>query len=182
MPLAPNWKLAPDGTGVRVVPHLGGGPGDAGRHCSFEIVRTAREQSAGTVKGGAATCPYSDCGRVIDGDQVKAQAQAGDMGEQLFAVVFKRKLPTQYTKAGKPKKAKWERGYRAPRPEDDKALRSKPHWPTSCRVKALDLVPNEKFPRSAMTTAQPVRHALVARSARPGSCSAMAPVWRSSRN
>ena len=147
VPLSPNWKLAPDGTGVKVVPQLGDGPGDASRHCSFEIVGSAREQSDGTVKGGDATCPYPDCGRVIDGDQVKAQAQAGGMGEQLFAVVYKRRLPAEYTKAGKPKKDKWERGYRAPRPEDDNsatieaALAEKlPEW------EALDLVPNEKFP------------------------------------
>ena len=147
VPLSPNWKLTRDGTGVKVVPHLGGGPGDTSRHCSFEIVGSASEQSSGTVKGGAATCPYPDCGRVIDGDQVKAQAQAGGMGEQLFAVVFKRKLPTEYTKTGKPKKDKWERGYRAPRPEDDNsaaiesALADKlPEW------EALDLVPNEEMP------------------------------------
>jgi adenine-specific DNA methylase len=147
VPLSPNWKLAPDGTGVKVLPHLGDGPGDASRHCSFEIVDSAHEQSDGTVKGGDATCPYPDCGRVIDGEQVKAQAQAGGMGEQLFAVVYKRRLPAEYTKAGKPKKDKWERGYRAPRPEDDNsaaietALAEKlPEW------EALDLVPNELLP------------------------------------
>ena len=146
VPLSPNWRLAPDGTGVKLAPHLGAGPGDASRHCGFEIVASAGEQSAGTVKGGDATCPYPDCGRVIDGQQVKAQAQAGGMGEQLFAVVFKRKLPTEYTKAGKPKKAKWQRGYRAPRPEDDNsaaiaaALADKlPEW------EALDVVPNEEY-------------------------------------
>jgi adenine-specific DNA methylase len=147
VPLSPNWKLAPDGTGVKVLPQLGNGPGDASRHCSFEIVGSARDQSEGTVKGGDATCPYPDCGRVIDGNQVKAQAQAGGMGEQLFAVVFKRRLRTEYTKAGKAKKDKWERGYRAPRPEDDNsalvaaALAEKlPEW------EALDLVPNEELP------------------------------------
>ena len=140
VPLSPNWKLAPDGTGVKVLPELGHGPGDASRHCRFEIVGSLREQSDGTVKGGDATCPYPDCGRVIDGDQ----AQAGGMGEQLYAVVFKRRLPTEYTKTGKPKKDKWERSYRAPRPEDNNsaaieaALAEKlPEW------EALDLVPNE---------------------------------------
>jgi putative DNA methylase len=144
VPLSPNWKLAPDGTGVKVKAQLGNGPGDSSRHCRFEIVGSAREQSDGTVKGGDATCPYPDCARVIDGDQVKAQAQTGGMGEQLFAVVFKRKLTTEYTKTGKPKKDKWERGYRAPRAEDDNsaaieaALAEKiPEW------EALDLVPNE---------------------------------------
>jgi adenine-specific DNA methylase len=144
VPLSPNWKLAPDGTGVKVVPQLGNGPGDASRHCCFEIVGSARDQSEGTVKGGDATCPYPDCGRVVDGDQVKAQAQAGGMGEQLFAVVLKRMLPTEYTKTGKPKKAKWERTYRAPRLEDDDCNEIKaglaeklPEW------SALDLVPSE---------------------------------------
>jgi adenine-specific DNA methylase len=147
VPLSPNWKLAPDGTGVKVVPHKGEKPGDPSRHCTFEIVASAKEQSEGTVKGGDATCPYPDCGRVIDGDNVKQQAQDGGMGEQLFAVVFKRRLATAYTKAGKAKKDKWERGYRAPRPEDDNssqiaaALSEKlPEW------EALDVVPNEELP------------------------------------
>ncbi|MFO0016392.1 MAG: DUF1156 domain-containing protein, partial [Synechococcaceae cyanobacterium] len=147
VPLSPNWKLAPDGTGVRLIPQCGTGPGDSSRHCTFEIVSFAQEQSEATVKGGDATCPYPCCNRVIDGDQVKAQAQAGGMGEQLFAVVYKRRLPTAYTKTGKPKADKWERGYRAPRPEDDNseaiaaALAEKlPEW------EALDLVPNEEVP------------------------------------
>ena len=61
--------------------------------------------------------------------------------------MFKRKLPTEYTKTGKSKKTKWERGYRAPRPEDNNiaaietALAEKmPEW------EALDLVPNELLP------------------------------------
>jgi putative DNA methylase len=147
VPLSPNWKLASDGIGVKVVPQLGEGPGDSSRYCRFEVVASAREQSEGTVKGGDATCPYPDCGRVIDGEQLKARAQAGGMGEQLFAVVFKRKLPTEYTKTGKPKKDKWERGYRAPRMEDDNssaiqvALTNKlTEW------EALDIVPNERLP------------------------------------
>ena len=147
VPLSPSWKLAPDGTGVKIKPQLGSGPGDTSRHCLFEIVTTTREQSVSTVKGGDATCPFPDCGRVIESDQIKAQAQAGQMGEQLFAVFFKRRLPTEYTKTGRAKKDKWERAYRAPCPEDDNsetvtaALKNKlPEW------EALDLVPNEMFP------------------------------------
>ena len=63
-------------------------------------------------------CPFPDCNRQIDGDEIKRQAQAGQMGEQLMAVVFKRRIETR-TKSGKRGKEKWERGYRAPRPEDD---------------------------------------------------------------
>jgi adenine-specific DNA methylase len=111
-------------------------------------VNSASKQSHGTVKGGDATCPYPDCARVIGGDQVKAQAQAGGMGEQLFAVVFKKQVITGYTKETKKKlsspKFKWERGYRAPRPEDDNRAAIEtalavhmPEW------EALDVVPNE---------------------------------------
>ena len=147
VPLSPNWKLAPDGTGVKVLPQLGEGPGDMSRHCNFEIVGSSREHSDGTVKGGDATCPYPDCGRVIDGDQVKSQFHSGIAGEQLFAVVFKRRLPTTYTKTGKAKVDKWERGYRAPRSEDDNTAQiaaaladKRPEW------EALDLVPSEEIP------------------------------------
>ena len=117
IPLSPNWRLAPDGTGVHIHPDLRAGPGSAGRRCSFEIVYEVKYQSEGTVKGGDAACPYTDCGRVVDGDEVKRQAQAGQMGERLYAIVYKERI-TKKTKAGKDRES-WERGYRAPRPEDD---------------------------------------------------------------
>jgi len=146
VPLSPNWRLAPDGTGARMLPENGKGPGDTTRHVRFTIVSKAKEQSPGTVSGGDATCPFDDCRRLIAGDHIKAEAQAGRMGEQLYTVVFKKKLITGHTKAGKPKE-KWVRGYRAPRPEDDvsqvvaEALAQKlPEW------EALDMVPTEKVP------------------------------------
>ena len=145
VPLSPNWRLAPDGTGVRLKPQVAAGPGTPGRVCEFEIVRSAGEQSAGTVARGDGTCPYPDCGRVIDGDDVKTQAQAGEMGEQLFAVVYKERVRSQ-TKTGKSRE-KWVRGYRAPRPEDDNSadVRARldeklPEW------EAFDVVPSERFP------------------------------------
>ena len=145
VPLSPNWRLAPGGIGIRLRPNLSFGPGSAGRVCSFEIVESAAEQSRGTVSSGDGTCPYDDCGRVIDGDHIKAQAQAGDMGEQLYAVVYKERVLTM-TKTGKTRE-KWIRRYRASRPEDDnseeneEALAEKlPEW------EALDMVPSERFP------------------------------------
>ena len=146
VPLSPNWRLAPNGTGVRLKPELGSGPGSDGRICSFEIVTSTKEQSEGTVSRGDGTCPYTDCGRVIDGDEIKTQAQAGQMGEQLFAVVYKERVEKKL-KSGKRGKDKWVRGYRAPRPEDDNSaeIRARlaeklPEW------EALDMVPSEKFP------------------------------------
>lgn len=147
VPLSPNWRLAPDGTGVMLLPQHGQGPGDAtGRIVRFQIVETAKEQSTGTVSGGDAICPFSDCGRLVDGDEIKAQAQAGGMGEQLYAVVFKRRVVVGLTKAGK-EKVKWQRGYRAPRADDDVTalvqakLDEKMHeW------EALDVVPTDRVP------------------------------------
>jgi putative DNA methylase len=147
IPLCRDWRLTPSGTGIRLMPQVGHGPGDKSRRCHFEIVYSLRDQSQGTVKSGDATCPFQDCGRVIDGDNVKKQAEDGGLGEQLYAVVFKRKLPVEYTKTGKIKKEKWEKSYRAAAPSDDnaelirEALREKlPEW------EALDVIPTENIP------------------------------------
>ena len=146
VPLSPNWRLAPDGTGVRLLPDCANSPGTPGRVCTFEIVGSAKEQFPATVARGDGHCPFADCGRVIDGDEIKAQAQVGRMGDQLFAVVYKRRVETR-TKSGKRSRDKWVRGYRAPRPEDDNSttIRERlaeklPEW------EALDIVPSERFP------------------------------------
>ena len=160
VPLSPNWRLAPDGTGVRLRPDCADGPGIPGRICAFEIVGSAEEQFPGTVARGDGHCPYGDCGRVIDGDEIKAQAQAEGMGEQLFAVVYKRREPGKILKSGKRGRDKWVRGYRAPRPEDDNGaeIREKlaeklPEWD------ALDIVPAEGIPDGNKTT-EPHRYGM----------------------
>ena len=131
VPLSPNWRLAPDGTGVRLRPDLRAGPGSEGSRCAFEIVDTAREQSGGTVSRGTGACPYADCGRVIDGSEIKRQAQAGEMGEQLYAVVYKKRVPGKILKSGRRGKDRWVRGYRAPR-RTTTARRSRRSSPRSC--------------------------------------------------
>lgn len=160
VPLSPNWRLAPDGTGVRLRPGLGDGPGSEGRVCSFQIVESTGEQSAGTVARGNGTCPYPDCGRVIDGAEIKSQAQAGRMGEQLYAVVYKERVETTL-KSGKRGKDKWVRGYRAPRPEDDNGadiealLQEKMlEW------EAFDIVPMEDIPDDGAKTVEPRRYGM----------------------
>ncbi len=164
VPLSPNWRLDNKGTGVRLHPQTGD---PAHRHVTFSIVKRTAEQSHGTVKGGAGTCPFPDCGRVIEGNDIKAQAQAGrnvipeeaGMGEQLYAVVYKEHEITGYTKAGKPK-VKKHRGFRAPRPEDDvteqvrEALDAKlPEW------EALGIVPDERFPEDGNDT-RPIQYGM----------------------
>jgi adenine-specific DNA methylase len=154
IPLAPNWRLAPDGTGVRLHPCTG--PGE--RRCTLEIVKSAKQQSEGTVAGGKAVCPFPDCGRVIDGDTIKAEAQARRMGDQLFAIVFKRRTIVR-TGTGRVRE-KWIRGYRAPRPEDNVAdlvtewlTERLPEW------EALDLVPTEAVPEDINDT-RPIQYGM----------------------
>ena len=159
VPLSPHWRLAKGGTGVRLIPDMGNGQGCEDRHCEFEIVRSVAEQSEGTVSRGDGKCPYLDCDRVIDGDEIKLQAREGEMGHQLYAVVYKKRVPTKL-KSGKLGKDKWVRGYRAPRPTDDngeeieRLLAEKlPEW------EALDIVPSERIPDGNKTT-EPQRYGM----------------------
>ena len=152
VPLSPNWRLASDGTGVRLRPHVGGGHSSEDRVCTFEIVNKASDQSPGTVSRGTGTCPWPDCGQVIDGDEIKRQAQDGEMGSQLYAVIYKRRVK-KILKSGKRGKDRWVRGYRAPRPEDDNSaeiearLEEKlPEW------EAFDIIPSERIPDGNKTT------------------------------
>jgi adenine-specific DNA methylase len=159
IPLSPNWRLSSNGTGVRLVPEKADGPLKPGRVCRFEIVDKLANHSEGTVSDGDATCPYPDCARVVDGDEVKRQAQAGSMGEQLYTVVFKRKIVTGKTKAGV-EKVKWVRGFRAPCHEDDNSaaiterLAGKlPEW------EANDIVPTEAFPENT-NDSRPIQYGM----------------------
>jgi putative DNA methylase len=159
VPLSPNWRLSPDGTGVRLTPDLGRGPGDTARRCKFVIVNELSEQSAATVADGDGICPFKDCGRVIDGDHIKLQAQAGDMGEQLFAIVFKRRIETR-TKAGKRGRDKWQRGYRVLRTEDDNSIAVAAHLKEKMEEwDALDFVPSELFPADSNDT-RPIQYGM----------------------
>ena len=95
IPLSPNWRLDGKGTGIRVIPEP-----NAGR-CSFEIVKTAAEQSAGTVNGAIATCPH--CGATTPKGYIAAEAQQGRLGHQLYCVILNDQWQG-FTKAGQPKK------------------------------------------------------------------------------
>ena len=144
VPLSPNWKLAADGIGIRLRPEMAEGSGSEERRCRFEVVKSARDQSEGTVARGDGRCPFPDCGRVIGGDEIKEHAQAGNMGDQLFAVVFKEKVEYR-TKSGH-LRHRWVRRFRAPRPSDDngeevraRLVEKMEDWA------ALDIVPSEAY-------------------------------------
>lgn len=146
IPLSPNWRLGPDGSGLRLVPNVQAGPNSPGRSCKFQVVQREDEQSEATVADADSTCCFPDCRRVIDSQEVKRQAMAGEMGEQLFAVVFKTRVETK-TKSGRKGKPKWIRGYRASRDEDELA----PEVLTAMQEqlaewKALDILPSETLP------------------------------------
>lgn len=139
IPLSPNWRLAPDGTGVRLKPNL------ETRTCDFEIVSKTQEQSPGTSKDGDAQCPYSDCERIISGEEIKKQAKDKHMGDQLFAIVYKKRVFTT-TKAGR-RREKWVRGYRAPIASDDNTDQiSKKLDEKMLDWDIFDLIPNETIP------------------------------------
>ena len=81
------------------------------------------------------------------------------MGEQLYAVVFKKRV-IKILKSGKRGKDRWVRGYRTPRPEDDnsaeiaaKLVEKIPEW------EAFDFVPSEKIPDGNKTT-EPQRYGM----------------------
>jgi putative DNA methylase len=152
VPLAPNWRLAPNGTGIKLIPNL------TTRKCEYEIVFKLSDQSQGTVTGGDANCPYSDCGRIITSSDIKKQALEVGLGNQLYCIVIKEPEET-FTQKGK-SKLKLVRKYRLPNNKDDNLLsiqeileKNIPEW------EAWDFIPTEKFPEDANDT-RPIKYGM----------------------
>lgn len=86
VPLSPNWWLQKKGS--RVAVKLICEP-DA-IECRFEILRGKDADNSnpdkGTISRGVAVSPWT--GDIIDGDYIKREAQAGRMGQQLYAVAI----------------------------------------------------------------------------------------------
>lgn len=145
IPLSPNWRLSSEGVGVRLKPDV------VSRQCSFEIVAKAERQSPGTVSDGEATCPFPDCGRVVEGDEVKRQAQAGSMLDQLYAVAVKKRV-IKKTKTGKRREGT-EREFRAVSREDEGVSLASAHVTTNLSEwETLGLVPTEQIPNGLKTS------------------------------
>ena len=136
VPLSPNWWLSKN---PPVAARLLTDPAWDGPR--FEIVRLdvpadgsetrPYDPDVGTVSRGVARSPWT--GDAIDGDYIKAEAQAGRMGQMLYAVAVKRKGGFDF---------------RAPTPEDLAAARAaetelarlRPRW------EAEDIIPTEPIP------------------------------------
>jgi len=131
VPLSPNWWLrkGSDQVAVRLVaePDM-----DAP---TFAILRGRKveqfDPDAGTVSGGDGRSPWT--GAPIPSDYIKAEAQAGRMGQMLYAVAVK---------GGK------KRDFRAPTVEDLAALEAgerelQARWDDWERA---DLIPTEPYP------------------------------------
>jgi putative DNA methylase len=145
VPLSPNWWLrkGSDPIAVKVIADP-----NADR-CRFEIVRGAAackkaNPDRGTVKRGTGISPWT--GGTIDGDYIKAEAQAGRMGQQLYAVGIKK--PGDFS-------------FRAPTEEDEKAVQRAEHelkkrW---AEWEAKGLIPTERYPTPS-TDMRPVLYGM----------------------
>ena len=162
IPLSPNWRLDNKGTGIQLEPD--------GQECRFRIVHdqgacsdcrksdpkkacnTATlhpngEASEGTTSRAVAVCPHPDCGTTTPKGYLAKEAQAGQMGHQLYGVIY-RDSWKEKTKAGKDKKRPTTfRGFSEVTPDRDNVLfveselaRLRPRWEEN------DVLPSEEVP------------------------------------
>lgn len=144
VPLAPNWWIS-KAKGKEVAVRLRiERDGTALDQPEFEILRGVEavdsDPDRGTVSRGDGLSPWD--GLVVDGDYIKAEAQAGRMGSMLYAVAIR--LP-EIQRNGK---TKWVRAFRAPTQTDLDAIADAeselaerlPGW------LAIGVVPTEEVP------------------------------------
>jgi adenine-specific DNA methylase len=138
VPLSPNWWLRSKDEPVVAVRLIVEGRADQVR---FDIVwgraASAAHPERGTVAGGKAVSPWT--GEAIPEDYIKAEAQAGRMGAQLYAVAIQ-------TSKGKDFRLPTEEDLKAVRQAEQELARRLPEW------EARGLVPREPFPETATDT------------------------------
>lgn len=143
VPLSPNWWISKGSDPVAV--RLRTDPTWDAPH--FEIVRGDAidfDPDEGTVSRGVGRSPWT--GEAIDGDYIKREAQAGRMGQMLYAVALKQRGGFEF---------------RAPVTEDLAAIAraeaaltdNLPHW------EATGLVPVESIPEG-LKTDEPHRYGI----------------------
>ncbi len=149
VPLSPNWWLGKgrrkgrQKTAVRVLTD------PAWDEPRFEIVRGDAidfDPNEGTVSRGVGRSPWT--GDAIDGDYIKAEAQAGRMGQMLYAIALKESGRGGF-------------GFRLPTADDLEAVlnaeeelaRKRPLWETQ------GLIPTEPIP-NGLKTPEPKRYGM----------------------
>ncbi len=141
VPLSPNWWLrkGSDPVAVRLIADPGV------QEPAFEIVRGKAvkdlDPDAGTVSGGDGRSPWT--GSPMPSDYIKAEAQAGRMGQMLYAVAIKE---------GK------KRDFRAPSEADLAALEAagREHQARWQVWERAGLIPTEEIPDGSKTR-EPLR-------------------------
>lgn len=143
VPLSPNWWLSKEADKEVAVQLVTERAGQEREEIEFDIVTgsqaRALDPDRGTVAGGDAISPWDNL--AIDGDYIKAEAQAGRMGSQLYAVVVR--------------KSDGQRKFRAPSERDLHALdqaskelqRVRVSWEQSGILPAVDIGLDSNYDR-----------------------------------
>jgi putative DNA methylase len=146
VPLSPNWWLRSKDEPVVAVRLIADEDADV---CRFEIVRGRAARAArperGTVAGGEGISPWT--GDPIPEDYIKAEAQAGRMGAQLYAVAI------QTAQGKKDFRLPTEEDLDAVRQAEKELARRLPGW------EAKGLVPREEIP-DGLKTSEPLRYGM----------------------
>jgi putative DNA methylase len=146
VPLSPNWWLRSKDEPVVAVRLVAEPDAEV---CRFEIVRGREARAArperGTVAGGEGISPWT--GDPIPEDYIKAEAQAGRMGAQLYAVVI------QTAQGKKDFRLPTDEDLDAVRQAEEELARRLPGW------EAKGLVPREEI-RDGLKTSEPLRYGM----------------------
>jgi putative DNA methylase len=147
IPLSPNWWIQKGSDPVAVRPIFD----DNEKMARFEILRGTKaierakfDPNVGTVKGGNAVSAWAH-NQPVDGDYIKAEAQAGRMGQQLYALAIK--------KDGLSFRAPNAADLAAATAAEVELLNRMPEW------EAKGLVPNEVIP-DGNKTSEPRRYGI----------------------
>jgi len=145
VPLSPNWWLRKGSNPVAV--ELLCEPDWP--ECRFRIVKGAKDVKSinpdqGTVNRGVGLSPWT--GEAIDGDYVKEEAQAGRMGQQLYAIGVKRPGGFDF-------RAPSEKDLEAVKLAEEELQRRLPEW------ERRRLLPSEELPMGNKTS-EPLRYGM----------------------
>lgn len=146
IPLSPNWWLQKGSDPVVVRPIFDENAGKA----SFKVVKGAEacrkvKPDDGTVKRGDAISPWAH-NQPVDGDYIKAEARAGRMGQQLYALAIKRSGGLTFV-------APTEKDEKAVAAAETELAKRLPDW------EAKGLVPREPYPEQS-TDLRPLHYGM----------------------